>query len=591
MQEGYHDVIIQKAITGGQRIEVGAADADEGARPLFVDRISFTGASAPEPAGAPSDADSDGVPDSADNCSEISNPDQTLDRDADGKGDTCDGDIDGDSRPNDTDYDRWDPTVQHAPPSSSECDVPLQTQIEDASPGDTIGIAGCTFREEVTVGKPITIVGGGTATIKGSEVYTGFSESSAGENFVSEQKVPTFSYTGGQNDCADGVTSCLWEEQVFVNGEEQTQIAGGVDPEEGEFRLDSSRHVVLGSDPAGKSVEVSTREKWLTATVPGVTVQGVDFTHLSNAPQKGGVIGNDNFTIRGGTISRTHGAGVDLGTDARAEGVLVEGTRFLHTGHMGIKGTEIDAVVRGIYCHDVNNQMFRPSWASGCLKNTHVKSLLVENSVVEGAYGHGFWCDACNDHESPDQLIYRNNRTSGTTRAGIDVEVSRYGRITGNVISDAGYGDASGWWGAGILSNTSSDLEISDNVVYDCADGISVLYATRPQIPVTKNMDIRGNIVIAKRLPDSGGNYLIGYFDTSSAGSTLWDSANNNHGNGGAYYHPLSEAERRWILRFAWNGGLFSLQAFNTTPGEESGRYLSESERDAILADNNLPTY
>jgi len=50
---------------------------------------------------ANADADGDGVPDSADNCPQDPNPDQ-ADTDADGAGDACDSDIDGDGLDNDT---------------------------------------------------------------------------------------------------------------------------------------------------------------------------------------------------------------------------------------------------------------------------------------------------------------------------------------------------------------------------------------------------------------------------------------------------------------------------------------------------------
>jgi hypothetical protein len=62
------------------------------------------------------DADADGVPDTADNCVASANPTQ-ADMDADGLGDACDPDLDGDGRANGSDCAPADPTAQDPPGS------------------------------------------------------------------------------------------------------------------------------------------------------------------------------------------------------------------------------------------------------------------------------------------------------------------------------------------------------------------------------------------------------------------------------------------------------------------------------------------
>ena len=61
---------------------------------------------------SPVDSDGDGVPDNSDNCTQAANPDQ-ADLDADGLGDACDPDRDGDGYPNGEDAFPDDPS-EHA---------------------------------------------------------------------------------------------------------------------------------------------------------------------------------------------------------------------------------------------------------------------------------------------------------------------------------------------------------------------------------------------------------------------------------------------------------------------------------------------
>src|SRR5215207_3001900 len=64
------------------------------------------------------------------------------------------------------------PMAQSAQASTADCSGTLQSRINNAPAGSTINIAGCTFREQVTVNKALTIDGGGTATIKGSNIFS-----------------------------------------------------------------------------------------------------------------------------------------------------------------------------------------------------------------------------------------------------------------------------------------------------------------------------------------------------------------------------------------------------------------------------------
>jgi hypothetical protein len=67
----------------------------------------------------------------------------------------------------------------------------------------------------------------------------------------------------------------------------------------------------------------------------------------------------------------------------------------------------------------------------------------------------------------------------------------------------------------------------------------------------------------------------------------MFDPTSNNRGEGNAYWYPDPEGGP---VRFEWEKtGHPKLEDFNATSGEEGGRYLTQTEKDAVVADKNIP--
>ena len=90
----------------------------------------------PPPPPTAKDTDEDGIPDKEDNCSFDQNPDQ-LDLDADGLGDTCDPDVDGDGVFNDADCEPLDAEV--SPGNPETCDGFDNNCDGDIDGADSVG--------------------------------------------------------------------------------------------------------------------------------------------------------------------------------------------------------------------------------------------------------------------------------------------------------------------------------------------------------------------------------------------------------------------------------------------------------------------
>ena len=67
-------------------------------------------------------------------------------------------------------------------------------------------------------------------------------------------------------------------------------------------------------------------------------------------------------------------------------------------------------------------------------------------------------------------------------------------------------------------------------------------------------------------------------------GGNLYSRTANNGGHDNRYWYPVSEGSGH---RFLWKTK--KLNAFRRTRGEERGRYLSDAEKDRVLAAKNIP--
>jgi hypothetical protein len=66
----------------------------------------------------------------------------------------------------------------------------------------------------------------------------------------------------------------------------------------------------------------------------------------------------------------------------------------------------------------------------------------------------------------------------------------------------------------------------------------------------------------------------------------MYNPASNNRGANDAYWYPAPE-DGCW--RYEWNGGLSALAVFNTTPGEDYGWYLTNTQQAQVLSSAGIP--
>lgn len=155
--------------------------------------------------------------------------------------------------------------------------------------------------------------------------------------------------------------------------------------------------------------------------------------------------------------------------------MTVRGNVIHHNGHIGMNGTGSDIVVENNeIAYNQTGGFLAFGWVGGGAKFIDTEGLQVLENYVHHNDGHGLHTD----HNNIDTL-YRGNIVEGNAGVGISHEISYAATIVDNRIRGNGFGRSQGVLGAGIMINTSSDVEIRGNELTGNADGIIGQHADR----------------------------------------------------------------------------------------------------------------
>jgi hypothetical protein len=144
-------------------------------------------------------------------------------------------------------------------------------------------------------------------------------------------------------------------------------------------------------------------------------------------------------------------------------------------------------------------------------------------------------------------------------------------------------------WGAQIISATSSNVEIHHNTVAWGSDGISVVSQNRRASGFTdkvNNVFVHDNTIVLQENTTQSEDMGLGWAQDYASGG-LYEATSNNRGANNLYWFDKPDGS---IPRYKWSGNYASLSAFNATPGEEGGRYMTTEEKDAALMAAGIPT-
>lgn len=418
--------------------------------------------------------------------------------------------------------------------------------VRRAPSGASILVGPGTYRETVRIERPVRLLGQPGATIKGSDVMTGFAE---GRTWT----VPfTASFDRQHGQCADAEARCKLPDGVWVDGRAWRQRPEASNLGAEEFAVSGGK-LHLGSNPGRRTVEVAVRQRWIEGAgdASDVTIRGFRMLHAAPRAQSGAIDNADgaNWTLEGNDLSYSHALAVKLdGT-----GHSVVGNRIHRNGQTGIGSSDSQdlRIERNtIACNNTEN--FNPAWEAGGVKILRAKRpLMLDNDVLDND-GMGLWCDT--DCEA---ARIENNRVRNNSRQGINYEIARDCLIRGNRVWGNGFGFPDWAWGAGIMLQNASDCRVTGNVVAWNADGISVIDQDRGPYRPSGN-ELGGNLIAV-----AGDGYLVAWA-TDRPDSRLTDAASNNRGganrlwgDGGALSEKALMVTNQRLSLTDYAGGVF----------------------------------
>lgn len=393
----------------------------------------------------------------------------------------------------------------------------LQEATRAARSGDTIVVHAGIYREVLGTNTPqggylnksITVqaASGTKPVISGADIYANWQAGQNGLWFTSF--VSPFPQTGpGIEDQIDPRHPFAGNlEQVFVDNLPLTQVGTTtqVSGNSKRFFYDAAeQRIYIGSNPLGRKVEISVRNRATLLTAPGITVKGLHFTGFSPNHDNGlatVVIDRDNVTLEDVTVTNSAASGIMV----KANNVVLNRVTARFNGALGMQATRSNGLRVQFSRIDQNNiesfDFENCGGGANCVlagaKITQSSKITFRYSSFRGNNSTGLWCDL-----NCAEAVIVGNYVEGNQKHGIYYEVSNSGWIVSNVVSKQRRKRA-----AGIKISGSAKVTVHRNTLSDNYNQIIFSSDPRNEWPTPgsdiNTLDIRGNIFAENKEPPS----------------------------------------------------------------------------------------
>ena len=404
--------------------------------------------------------------------------------------------------------------------------APLRTlgaAVSKASSGQTVVLRAGSYNESVVVpfGKPLTIQSYPREAVwlDGSVPVTSWQRS--GSSWSTPWSFFPSSAVLGIPDnprfLLQGFPLAAKPDQVFLDGEQLTQVAvAQLAP--GTFATDpASGRVLVGSDPQGHELRVSNKTQAIWVQSPGTTLQGFGVRRYATLDSDRGAVrlGNVGATARDLVVRDNAMIGLNIeNNDGHLSRLTVERNGMLGIGSNASYGLRLtDSVVR-----ENNWQRFKETPVSGGVKITRARGVTVTGNDISRNYSSGLWLD-----ESVYDVVITGNTVDSNEWTGIQLELSSKAVIADNTVTGGKVG----------LQIIGTDhVRVYNNSIGGFSDiGVKILQDERRQATAATGQDRRrpipdptmswvtGDITVANNAFGSGGRFQVYVLDSKTGRS------------------------------------------------------------------------
>lgn len=326
-------------------------------------------------------------------------------------------------------------------------------------------------------------VGARGAVMSGARLLTSF------------QKEGNLWYASGQSQqgevggqCQDGYSACVYPEQLFKDDVALWQVTSKTALKAGSWYFDyENNRIYLAENPTGHRIETSITPYAFAGNAKKVLISNLVIEKYASPTQKGAIEARaaKNWTVEESWVQSNHGSGIRVGS-----GLTIRQSLVYANGQIGINGQGDGLVIQSTeIAHNQIGGFKAFGWVGGGVKINKSADVRIRGNHVHHNNGHGLHTDG-----GSRRVLYEYNTVTDNAGVGISHEISYEATIRSNDVRRNGFGRSIGLGGSGIYVNSSSNVEVSKNVVADNADGIGGQQSNR-EGHTLENLWVHDNVI------------------------------------------------------------------------------------------------